>query len=498
LAKAKEDSRIAAIYLDMKDVFLSQAKVLMLTQALQDFKTSGKPIYAYAENYNQHAYLIASVADSVFVNPMGNIGLKGYGYGAPFYTQLMERLGLSYKIYYAGEYKGATEPFRLKEFSEQNSYQWKTYLQQLHEILVDEIAANRNITTLDIEKFIDEGNTLNPVAGLNIGLVDGLLYRDQVETLIKESLNIQEINTIDLAKYQSLNPVKSADSSNKIAVVYLEGEILQSTSEYGIIDLKKYSSIFQKIKEDKDLKAVILRINSPGGDGQVSDILAHQIKEITDSGIPVVCSMGTYAASGGYYLAANADYIVAEKSSLTGSIGVFVMFPQVEGFLEDKASIFFDTLQTSAYANGYSPFYNLTEGQEKRFQQLTDDLYMQFKHVVAGGRDMPVNQVDAIAGGRIWTAEDALANNLIDTIGNFEVALEKAKELAGIESYELSEYPKIKKALWEEIVMELVQQKTSLQTKIKPANSVLNSVQNQIQELQNVRVKAAVPVFSIR
>jgi protease-4 len=332
---------------------------------------------------------------------------------------------------------------------------------------------------------------------LEIGLVDGLLYRDEMESLIKKSLNLSELKMVSLSKYESLNPYKSKEASEKIAVVYMEGEILNKASDYGVIDLKKYGDILQKIKEDKAIKSVILRINSPGGDGQVSDILAHQIKDLSDSGIPVICSMGSYAASGGYYLAANADYITAEKSCLTGSIGVFVMFPQIEGFMEEKATIFFDTLQTSAYANGYSPFYNLTEGQEKRFQQLTDDLYLQFKQVVASGRKIPLSEVESLAGGRIWTAQDAYSNHLIDTIANFDYALEKAKTLSNLDDFELVKYPKIKKAFWEEIIMKVAQEETAIQTQIKTSTTSLNNLQEQVNQLRNIRVKAAIPALYI-
>lgn len=498
LAKAGKDEKIKALYLELNDIHLPQAKVLLLADAVKQFKSSGKPVYAFADNYNQHAYLLSSVADSVFVNPLGNIEVKGYGYGSPFYTRLMEKLGLHYEIYYAGDFKGATEPFRLHEFSEKNSMQWRTYLKKLHTILVEEIANNRRIDPKEIEQYINEGNTLNPLSGLQSGLVDGLLYRDQMESLLKEKLHESTLKFVDLARYKAFNRDKNKKASDKIAVVFMEGEITSSASGYGVIDLKNYQEIFQKIQDDPHTKAVVLRINSGGGDGQVSDALAHQIKAISDKGVPVICSMGTYAASGGYYVAANADYIIAEKSCLTGSIGVFVMFPQVEEFLENTASIFFDTLQTSDYANGYSPFYNLTDGQKKRFQQLTDDLYFKFKQVVANGRNMSLEKVDSLAGGRIWTADSAYTNGLIDTIGNYDLAVDKAVKLSGISTYELNIYPEIKKSKWEEIVLQLASKETNLKSVLQKQNSILTKLDEQIDQINSVKVKASTLPFQIQ
>ena len=269
IGKAKADDRIKAIFLDLSHIGLSQNKTTNLLEALDDFNNAGKPIYAFSNHYSQHAYLLASAADSIFLDPNGSIELKGYSYASPFYKQLMEKLGVEYKIYYAGDYKGATEPFRRTELSDKNAHQWKVYLESLHQMLVQKVSEKRGIPEQTIEKHIDFGNHFDGKAAVAAGLIDGLWYRHEFEQYLKDKLSIKKLNYIDLSTFESQVKDKKKESKNKIAVVYAEGEIVSSGSPNGSITQKTYSKIFSDIENSKDIKAMVLRINSPGGDGQV-------------------------------------------------------------------------------------------------------------------------------------------------------------------------------------------------------------------------------------
>lgn len=448
---AKEDKNIKAIYMDMNSVMMGQATSRKVRQALLDFKESEKPIYAYAHNYSQGAYYLASVADSVFVNPIGSIDYRGFGATLVFFKEMLDKIGVEMQIFYAGQFKSATEPFRLNQMSDQNRLQVREYLDGIYSIFKGDIAASRNLSVEDLDAIANEMKIRNADDAVKYGLADKVAYQDQVRASILKKIGLEEsddLKSISLGDYGSTVSLSSKLSEkDKIAVVYAEGGINDGTTTPGEINGDNYVNILRKVAKDKSVKALVLRVNSGGGSVLASDRILREIQRIKDKGIPVVTTMGDVAASGGYYIACNSDSIFAEPNTITGSIGVFGILPTAQKLFNDKLGIYFDTVATNTYSTGFSPTFKLSSQEFAILQEGVEETYDRFLRLVAEGRNMSKEDVHEVAQGRVWTGEKALELGLVDRLGGLEEALAAAASLAGIESYRTVEYPKVKDPL---------------------------------------------------
>ncbi|MBK9254689.1 MAG: signal peptide peptidase SppA [Saprospiraceae bacterium] len=463
LEHAATDKKITGIVIENSSVAIGQASLYSLIQGIEKFKESGKFVYSYGDFHSQSSYMLCSVADSVFLNPQGSVDLRGFGSTIPFFKNMLDNVGIEMDIFYAGNFKSATEPFRLTEMSEPNKIQTREFLNEMHEIFSEIITKNRNIDATALDSILTTYGSRTAKKSLEVGLVDALWYKDQLEDFLKTKLNVKadkKLKYVSLGKYSNLTELKDkVKSKDKIAIVYAEGEIIYGSDESGIISEKKYISLLNKIRNDKTIKAVVLRVNSPGGNAFSSDVIWREIERIKESGKPVIASFGDYAASGGYYIAAGADSIVAQPNTLTGSIGVFMMMPNATKLLNDKIGITFDTIKTHPYAVGFSPILSLTENERTVLQEATLEIYDLFVERVATGRKLSIDSTKVIAQGRVWTGRKALELGLVDVLGGLEEAVRIAAEKAGIEKYKVVEYPFVEPDFFATIMKEIQRSK---------------------------------------
>jgi protease-4 len=460
ISTAAKDDKIKGILLENNSVSYGQATILSLMDGLREFKKSGKFIFSYAHSHSQSSYLLSSVADSMFLNPQGGVDLRGFGSSIPFFKSMLDKVGIEFNIFYAGNFKSATEPFRLDEMSDYNRTQTREFLTDMKNLMVENI--NKNRKKLSPEKLESimatyEGRTAKKA--MQNGLVDALFYEDELDDFLSKKLGLKEgkkIKYVNLSKYNRIADVEEKDSDNKIAIVHAEGEIIYGTNEPGVISEKKYVDMLAKIRKDKSIKAVVLRVNSPGGNAFSSDLIWRELEQIKKAGKPVIASFGDYAASGGYYIACGADKIVSQPNTLTGSIGVFMMFPNATKLLNDKIGINFDTIKTHEFAAGFSPFNNLSEREKALLQESTLEIYDLFIDRVSKGRKLSVDSTKVIAQGRVWTGRKAKELGLVDELGDLNDALALAAKQAKIDSYSTSEYPYIKEDIFGEIMRQIM------------------------------------------
>jgi len=443
---AKTDDKIKGIFLELKDIPAGFATTGAIRDALIDFKTSGKWILAYGELYSQQAYYLASVADSVFLNPMGLVDLRGFRSEKMFFKGALEKLEIEPQVFRVGDFKSAVEPFMRYKMSDENRLQTEAFLKDFCNIFIDGIATERNITNSNLNTIVDKLKVRRAEDALTFGLVDKLTYKDEALNILKEKLGLKDddkINTTSLSSYSANKgkKIKKGTSKDKIAVVYAFGNIVDGAGKNGTIGSYDYEKVIRKIREKDNVKAIVLRVNSGGGSALASDIIWHEMETAKSDSIPIVVSMGDLAASGGYYIACNADYIFAEENTITGSIGVFGLMPNMEGFFNNKLGITFDTAKTTEFADLGSINRPVNEVERSIIQSGVDDIYDTFLQRVANGRNMPVDEVHKVAQGRVWSGLKAKEIGLVDQIGNLSDAIAKAAELADIDSYKVSNYP---------------------------------------------------------
>jgi len=443
---AKTDDKIKGIFLELKDIPAGFATTGAIRDALIDFKTSGKWILAYGELYSQQAYYLASVADSVFLNPMGLVDLRGFRSEKMFFKGALEKLEIEPQVFRVGDFKSAVEPFMRYKMSDENRLQTEAFLKDFYNIFIDGIATERNITNSNLNTIVDKLKVRRAEDALTFGLVDKLTYKDEALNILKEKLGLKDddkINTTSLSSYSANKgkKIKKGTSKDKIAVVYAFGNIVDGAGKNGTIGSYDYEKVIRKIREKDNVKAIVLRVNSGGGSALASDIIWHEMETAKSDSIPIVVSMGDLAASGGYYIACNADYIFAEENTITGSIGVFGLMPNMEGFFNNKLGITFDTAKTTEFADLGSINRPVNEVERSIIQSGVDDIYDTFLQRVANGRNMPVDEVHKVAQGRVWSGLKAKEIGLVDQIGNLSDAIAKAAELADIDSYKVSNYP---------------------------------------------------------
>lgn len=449
LETAGKDDRIKGIFLEVDQLQGGFATARILRNALAEFQDNDKFIIAHSKFYSQGAYYLSSVSDEVYVNPLGWIDFRGFSSETPFVKEMLDRLGIEMQVIWVGNYKSATEPFRRNNMSQESKEQVREYLSDYYNIFLEDISSGRPLSVEELRAIANEYISPDPQKALDRQLVDGIVYRDEVINSIKDSLGMEhdkKLYMMTLAEYFKSNP-KKADTKikDRIAVVYAEGTIVDGEGTEGSVGDVKYNKIFQKLRKDKKVKAVVLRINSGGGSAMASENMWRELMLLKESGKPVIVSMGNYAASGGYYIAAPADSIFAEPNTLTGSIGVFMMLPNMQELFNQHLGINFDTVKTAPMAVALSPFYEMSQNERQILQSRTDNMYQVFLKRVADGRDMgSVDSVHQIAQGRVWTGKRALELGLVDELGDLEDAIDAAAAKVDLDAYRIVEYPKPK------------------------------------------------------
>ena len=444
---AAGDSKIKGIYLKSSTVSASPATVKAIRDAVMEFKKSGKFVYAYSDVYTQNGYYMATAADRVLLNPTGDLTLKGYAFQVMFYKNLLDKLDVDVQIFRHGQFKSAVEPYFLDKMSEANREQLSTLANSLWDVYLKDVSASRKISVDQLNNIADSLLCSSPKAALELKLVDQLAYADEAEKLIKLKLNLgdnDKINYVSVGQYAKTIP-ENGGSGSKVAVFYAFGDISdgKGDSENGIYS-ETFMKEFRKAYKDKDVKAIVLRVNSPGGSALASENIWHEIENAKQAGKKIVVSMGDYAASGGYYISCNADYIYAEPNTITGSIGVFGMIPSAQRFLQNKVGITIDRVNTNKHSDYGGILRPMDELESQRMQASVEDIYGTFTKRVADGRHLPVTFVDSIGQGRVWAGSDALELGLVDALGNIDNAIAKAAELAQLDKYDVCTYPKQK------------------------------------------------------
>lgn len=442
---AKYDSRISGIVVKCNGAGAGFATAKTIRDALSDFRNSGKWIYAYGESLAQGDYYIASLADSIYMNPVGMLDLHGVVSGIPFFKNTLEKIGVEMQIIRVGTFKSAVEPYMLTEMSEANRLQTQTYISNLWNNLTDSIAVSRKIRKEVINQFADSLGMFSPANEVvKKGFVDGLCYVHEFESKVRMALGLSEDTEIPAVTVSELlTTASNTESSNKIAVVYANGAIVVSGDKNGINSSELVPEILDLAKDD-EIKGLVLRVNSPGGSAYASEQIWEALEQFKKTGKPFAVSMGDYAASGGYYISCGADRIFAEPTTLTGSIGIYAMVPCMSGLLTDKLGVNFDFVKTNANTD-ISTVKPLTEFQKASFQKNVNAGYELFTSRCAVGRKMNINKLKSIAEGRVWDGMEAKKIGLVDEFGNVTDAVNWVATQAGIiGDYSVSDYPKTK------------------------------------------------------
>jgi protease-4 len=450
IQKAKENDNIKGIYIKANYLSTSFASLEAIRAALDDFKSSGKFIVAYADNYSQGLYYLSSVANKVVLNPRGVVDWRGLASVPMFYKDLLEKLGVEMQVFKVGTYKSAVEPYTCTQMSDANREQMEALLGSIWDRMLTNISATRGIPSDSLNAYADRAMTFAPAEeDVAKGLVDTLMYQNDMRAYLKKMMNIDEDDKLPLLSLEEMKNVKrnvpKSMSGNIVAVYYAVGEITDAasniTSDEGIVGNKVIRDL-RKLKEDKDIKAVVLRVNSPGGSAFASEQIWKAVSELKKEK-PVIVSMGDYAASGGYYISCVADSIVAEPTTLTGSIGIFGMFPNTKG-LTDKVGLSFDVAKTNKYSDVGVTTRPMNDGEKAMLQSYIEQGYDLFVTRCADGRGMKKEEIEKIAQGRVWSGTMAKEIGLVDEIGGIDKALEIAAKKAGVEEYTLKEYPEAK------------------------------------------------------
>lgn len=436
IEKAKLDKKIKGIYLNLSGLNAGLSNVEEIREKLLEFKESGKFIYSYSEVYTQLSYYLSSVSDSIFLNPQGMVEFNGLSAGVLFYKDLLDKIGYDVQVIRHGKFKSAVEPYMYNGMSDENREQLEKLLKSMSDVINKGVSNQRNIKQKKINEIINNLQLNSPIACKDLNFVDDLRYEDEVLSFIDEKSK----NIIDFQEYLDVKSVKSI-SENKIAVIYASGAINTGEGSYNSIGSETTVRAIRKAAEDEKVKAIVLRVNSPGGSALASDIILRELN-LAKQKKKIVVSMGDYAASGGYYISCNADKIFANHTTLTGSIGVFGIVPNSKRLLNDKLGVYIDTVNTHKYSDLGRGNRRLTNFELDIIQESVEDIYETFITHVSEGRGMSKRDVDQIGQGRVWSGIDALEIGLIDEIGGLEDAIVSAAELSDLEDYRVVSLPK--------------------------------------------------------
>lgn len=446
---AKTDDKIKGISILNNQSQLGLAQSKAVRDKLEDFKKSGKFVYAYANFYTQGEYYLNSVADQVYLNPMGEVDFKGLSSEIIYMKELQEKSGVKFEVIRHGKYKSAVEPFLAQEMSSENREQMTVLLNSVWSTIVEDIAKSRKLSIAQLNAIANTLGARTPGLALANKLVDKIAYEDEYHDMIRAKLKLdkkEKYDIVSITDYAKTAASTVEDYSKKdiIAVIYAQGEIAGGEGDVNVIGEGSIKRSLQEARENDDVKAIVLRVNSPGGSALTSELIWREI-EITKKTKPVVVSMGNYAASGGYYIAANADRIFAEPNTITGSIGVFGMLPNMNQ-LGKNIGINAEQVKTHDNASGYSIFEPIDENFKGYILESIEKTYATFLQRVADGRKMTTEQVDAIAQGRVWTGVDAQKLGLVDEIGGLDTAIKYAAKLGKTNSYRTENFPEYEKS----------------------------------------------------
>jgi len=481
--KAAQDDKISGIYLDMNNLIAGYATVEELRNALIKFKKSKKFIIAYAEGYSTKSYYLATVADKIYLHPQGAVDFKGLFTQLMFFKGALEKLEIEPEIIRHGKFKSAIEPFILDKMSDENRKQIASFVDDIWGNILEGISHERGIETTTLKAIADSLSAENANDALRLKLVDKLCYQDELDNIIADKTtmdNKEKANFISLAKYNDVPEGKTGKkfSTEKVAVIYAAGEIVSGKGNDDEVGSETVAEAIRKAREDKNVKAIVLRVNSPGGSALASDVIWRETK-LAKEKKPFVVSMGDLAASGGYYISCMADTIVAQHNTITGSIGVFGLLMNAQKLLNNKLGLTFDTYKTSPYADLGLPTRPLTDMERAKMQNSVEEVYDVFTKRVAEGRKISQADVDSIGQGRVWSAVDAKGIKLVDVYGGLTDAIEIAARMAKLDNYRIKELPEQKEPLQE--IMEDISgenAKVKLPAMLQEGYSLIESLKN--------------------
>jgi protease-4 len=487
IEQAKYDNRIKGVYLELSNIQAGIASVEEIRDALLNFKESGKFILAYAESYSQKAYYLATVADKIYLNPFGSIDFAGMGSKLTFFKGLLDKLGIDVQIVRHGKFKSAIEPFTLSKMSDENREQIKSYIGSIWNYILQTVSASRDIDIAELNRIADNLELSMAEDALNKKFVDKLFYQDELVAELTKYSGGNSLNIIDIDKYYTV-PFSLPGKKDKIAVIYASGEIMTGEGETDIMSKNMIEAI-GKARKDSTVKAVVFRVNSPGGAANASEFIAREL-EITKAKKPVVISMGNFAASGGYWIATPGDKIFAHHTTLTGSIGVFGLIPNIEKVMKEKLGITYDVVMTNEHSDFPSLTRPLKQVEKDYLQRNVEFVYSKFTSKVAKSRNLSVERVDSIGQGRVWSGVNAFDLGLIDYFGGIKEAIQEAAKLADISDYSILELPKELSTF--EMLMKTVETKVSQ----SPDNELIRSLKHYeflINSIKNFGIVAKLP-----
>ena len=430
---ASIDDNIEGIYINLTGAGTASAALLEEMRGyIETFKGEGKFVIAYGETYSQGGYYLASMADSIYLNPVGEMDWRGLAMQVMFYKGALDKLGIEPQVFRHGTFKSAVEPYILNRMSPENRTQMETIANSIWGTMVEDIAEERNLSIDSLNMFATDLTAMMAEDALANRMVDGLKYEDEVEDILREMLELdadEDIPMVTLGEYIAANPYTPTYSDNKIEVIYAEGQIVQGTSEQGTLGSTTLADQLAEARMDEEVKAVVLRVNSPGGSALASEVIWREM-ELLRQQKPVIVSMGDYAASGGYYISAPADAIIADATTLTGSIGVFGLMFNAEKALNNKLGVTIDVAKTNPSADMGMPFRAVSSTERAKIMRSIEQVYSTFVNHVADGRNMTFDSVDAIGQGRVWTGNDGNRIGLVDQIGGLQYAIAVAADKA--------------------------------------------------------------------
>ncbi|MBR4056145.1 MAG: signal peptide peptidase SppA [Rikenellaceae bacterium] len=433
IESAAQDDNIEGIYINLTGAGTASAALLEeVRDYITAFKESGKFVVAYGEVYSQGGYYLASVADSIYLNPVGEMDWRGLAMQVMFYKGALDKLGIEPQVFRHGTFKSAVEPYIMNRMSPENRTQMETIASSIWGTMVADIAKERNLSIDSLNMFATDLSAMMAEDALANRMVDGLKYEDEVEDILREKLELdadEDITFVTLGEYIAAKPYTPTYSDNKIEVIYAEGQIVQGTSEQGTLGSSTLADQLAEARLDEEVKAVVLRVNSPGGSALASEVIWREM-ELLRQQKPVIVSMGDYAASGGYYISAPADAIIADATTLTGSIGVFGLMFNAEKALNNKLGITIDVAKTNPSADMGMPFRAVSSNERTKIMRSIEQVYSTFVNHVADGRNMTFDSVDAIGQGRVWTGNDGNRIGLVDEIGGLKYAIAVAADKA--------------------------------------------------------------------
>lgn len=443
ISYAKKDSAIKGIYLKCNGNSNGFAASEEMRNALLDFKQSKKFVIAYGDIISQKAYYVANVADEIYCNPKGEIEWKGFASQLFFLKNALNKLEIEPQIFYDGKFKSATEPLREEKMTAANRLQTTVWLGDLYKGLLVNTSIARNIDTATLHQYANDYAIKSPSDAVKYNLIDAVKYDDEVKEEIKQksgAAKVTDINFITISDYSEATNFKKY-AGNRIAVIYAEGDIVYGKGQDGQVGSDDFRTVLARVRNDKNVKAVVLRVNSPGGSALASEIIWRETQLIRNAGKPVIVSMGDLAASGGYYISCGADSIFAQPNTLTGSIGVFGIIPNLQNFFKNKLGVTFDQVKTADNADIGTVSRPLTASEKLIIQSQVDTVYTDFKTRVADGRKKEAAYIDSIAQGRVWTGNWAKTLGLVDRIGGLQDAVDCAAGMAELKEYSIREYP---------------------------------------------------------